>query len=198
RIVDMAASARARPAALEAGGTRWLHYAIGCVPPAVSAALVRLWPLLLIAGVLDLLVPERRPREVPFVAFAAALILLAALFWPAARLAGAEDVVNRELPAQTRRVTFELHASSPVTNVTAAGSDDTLVTARFTGEPGGTVDVSAGPETRVRVRPRRAALPPMLGRARWDVEVPRGVPLDLRVDGGSGPLTLDLLRTQLS
>lgn len=194
----MTTSSRVLPIALIAIGTMWLLYAIGFVPPAVTAALVRLWPLLLIAGGLDLLVPERRPREVPFVAFAAALILLAALFWPAARLAGADDVVSRELPAQTRRVTFELRASSPVTNVTAAGSDDTLVTARFTGEPGGTVDVSAGPETRVRVRPRRAALPPMLGRARWDVEVPRGVPLDLRVDGGSGPLTLDLLRTQLS
>src|SRR5690606_39299162 len=38
----------------------------------------------------------------------------------------------------------------------------------------------------------------MLGGARWDLEVPRGVPLDLRVEGGSRQLTLHLQHTQLS
>lgn len=191
-------SSRVFPIALIAVGTIWLLYAVGFVPPSLSSALVRLWPLLLVGGGLDILIPERRPRDVPFVAFAAAIILVAALFWPARAVVGREDAYERDLPPQTRQVTFELRAGSPETFVSGARSADTLVATRYTGEPRGVVNVAVNPDTRVRVTPERTAFTPFMGRARWDVEVPSSVPLHLQVDAGSGALELDLLNTRLS
>ncbi|HEX7039879.1 MAG TPA: DUF5668 domain-containing protein [Trueperaceae bacterium] len=188
---------RALPIALIAIGAIWLLFAVGFVPPSLGAALARLWPLLLVGAGLDMLMPERRPRDVPFVALAAAVILLVGLFWPASALQRPATEVHHDLPPTTERVSFSLRASSPVLNVRSADSDDTLVTARFTGEPRGVVAVDGAAETRVRLSPERAAFRPFVGPARWDVEVPRAVPLDVQVDGGSGPITLDLVGTQL-
>src|SRR5690606_41241381 len=78
-----AVTRRALPIALIAVGTIWLLNAVGFVPPSLAAALGRLWPLLLIGGGLDLLVPRYRPRNVPFVALAAGALVVLALFWPA-------------------------------------------------------------------------------------------------------------------
>src|SRR5690554_3509441 len=168
-------SSRVLPVALIAVGAIWLLYAVGFVPPSLSLALARLWPLLLIGGGLDVLFPDRRPRDVPFVAFAAATILLFGLVWPAGGLTGPDHQYVRELPPQARSVTFELRAGSPATHLTAADDGDTLVAARFTGEPRGVVNVGLGPEPRVRVSPERSAFAPFLARARWDLAVPRSV-----------------------
>lgn len=188
---------RVLPIALIAVGTIWLLNAVGFVPPSLAAALGRLWPLLLIGGGLDLLVPRYRPRNVPFVALAAGAIVVLALFWPAGASRGDAEV-HRELSPQTRRVTFDLDLGAHATHVAPAASASTLVRASFAGEPVGRVDVRDGAEASVRIRPERETFMTLGPRGRWALEVPRAVPLDLAVDAGSGPVTLDLVGTQLA
>src|SRR5690606_6931659 len=116
-----AVTQRVLPIALTAAGTIWLLNAVGFVPPSLAAALGRRWPLLLIGGGLDLLVPRYRPRNVPFVALAAGAIVVLALFWPAGASRGDAEV-HRELSPQTRRVTFDLDLGAHATHVAPAAS----------------------------------------------------------------------------
>src|SRR5690606_14861991 len=116
------------------------------------------------------------------------------LFWPAGASRGDAEV-HRELSPQTRRVTFDLDLGAHATHVAPAASASTLVRASFAGEPVGRVDVRDGAEASVRVRPERETLM-TLGRRR--LGVPRAVPLALAVAAGSGPVTLDLVGTQLA
>ncbi len=193
---------RVLPIVLIAVGVIWLLLLTGFVPPSLTAAVARLWPLLLIAGGLDLWIPERRPRDVPFVAVGAGIILLFGLFWPAAPagLTGApagRDVHHGLLP-QTRQVALDIDAGSPETIVTAAADAATLIGARFTGDTPARVNVSGGDTARVRVQPQRGGFTLFSARSRWQIEVPRGLPLELAFDGGSGPSRLDLASTQLT
>lgn len=183
---------RVLPVALIAIGLIWLLFATGFVPPSLGVALGRFWPLLIIGAGLDVWIPERRPLSVYFTAWAAALILVLGIFLSGRGLTGSDHEVNRVLDDATQRVTFEVHNGSAEANLRTSGNGQTLVYARFTGDPVGTVQVSDGRTTTVRIQPDNSFFNPFGARTRWDIDVPSSVPLAVRLDGGSGPLVADL------
>lgn len=185
---------RALPIALIAVGVIWLLFSSGFVPPALGVALARFWPLLLIGVGLDIWIPESRPLAVYFTAWAGALIILLALLWPGRGALETDREFRRELQADTERVTFEISNGSAEANI-RRGPDDLLVDARFAGQPLGVVDVREGRSATVRVRPEDGIFNVFMGRTRWEIGVPGVVPLEARLDGGSGPLTADLTGT---
>ena len=144
---------RVLPVALIAVGLIWLLFATGFVPASLGVALGRFWPLLLIGAGLDVWIPERRPLAVYFTAWAAALILVLGIFLSGRGLTGGEHEVNRVLDAGTQRVTFEVHNGSAEANLQTSAQGQTLVYARFTGDPVGTVQVSDGRTSTVRIQP---------------------------------------------
>ncbi len=183
---------RVLPIALIAIGLIWLLFATGFVPPALGVALARYWPLLLIGAGLDIWIPERRPLAVFFTAWAGALILLLAVFMPGGGTAVGDQEVYRALPEDAQRVTFDVSNGSAEANVRTTRLGQALVNARFTGEPRGRVSISEGRNPTVRIEPEGEFFSLFTGRTRWDIEVPGAVPLDVRLDGGSGPLVADL------
>lgn len=183
------------PAVLITIGILWLLVEVGFVPPRLVATLTLWWPLFLVGAGLDLMLPALRPAKVPFVAFAAAIVLLLGLF--AAPVAtGADRQLREELPTDARSVTADIDTSSSSTTIAAAADPRSLVEATFTGQPDGRVTTSSGPDATVEIRPVRNGFWFSAG-GRWDIGLPSSVPLSLAVDGGSGQLTLDLVALRL-
>ncbi len=189
---------RALPIVLIAVGVIWLLFATGFVPPALGATLWRLWPLLVIGAGLDILIPEKRPMSLYFTAWAGVVILLFALIWPGFGSAGGDRQVFEVLDPGTERVTFELRGGSAPTTLRASSLDRALVNAEFMGRPLGRVQVSHGRQAEVRVESEGDVFGFFAGPSRWLIEVPGVVPIDVRSDGGSGPLDADLTATLLS
>jgi len=184
------------PVILIAVGILWLLIQIGFVPPGLVTALGRWWPLLLVGGGLDLLIPARRPAKVPFVAIAAVLMLLIGLVTPAG--AGSDERQVREPLSQgVRSVVAEITTSHQPTTITTTSDPFSLIEADFSGGNPGRVSTSGSRDARVTVRPSRGGLP-FSRPGRWDIALPTSVPLSLTVDGGSGALNLELDRASLA
>lgn len=178
------------PAVLIAVGFLWLMVQVGFVPPRLVSTLALWWPLFPIAAGLDLVLPTYRPAKVPFVAFAAVIVLLLGLFAPAAT-SRTEGQVHEPLSQNTRSVTADIDAASSPTTITSTNDPRALIEATFTGEPAGRVTTSGERDARVEIRPLRSNVLFSAG-GRWDIGLPASVPLSLSVDSGSGSLTLDL------
>ena len=184
------------PVVLIAVGLLWLLLQIGFVPPGLASALGRWWPLLLVGGGLDLLYPARRPAKVPFVAFAAALVLLLGLFMP--RTAYSSDRQVREpLPQDARSVHADITTSHQPTTITTASDPLSLIEAEFIGAGPGIVTTTGNRDARITVKPQRGGLP-FSGPGRWDLSLPASLPMSLTVDSGSGAMRLELDRASLS
>ena len=178
------------PAVLITVGILWLLIEIGFVPAGLVAVLANWWPLFLVGAGLDLMVPARRPANVPFVAIAAAIVLLLGVFAPGGA-STADGDVREALSPGARSVTANVRTASAPTTITGARDAGALVEASFIGQPAGRVTTTGGREPRVEIRPVRTGLP-FAGRGRWHVGLPAAVPLSLTVDSGTGALSLDL------
>jgi hypothetical protein len=186
------------PVVLIAAGVLWLLFETGFVPPRVLAALGVTWPLLLVGVGLDLL-PVRRPWSVPYTALAALVVVLAALIVP--RPDAASPVTAFHEPVGTARsASVHLRLSSSGNHVYAAADASTLLDARIRGRPEAIFEVRGDRDKAITVRPQAGPpwIPPSLGTDRWDLALGSSVPLDLRVDGSSGPATLDLAGLHLT
>lgn len=64
---------------LMAAGTLWLLIATGFVPTSLLDVLATWWPLFLVGGGLDLLLPRSRPMRIPYTALATVAVLALAL-----------------------------------------------------------------------------------------------------------------------
>lgn len=185
------------PALLIAVGVLWLLFQVGFVPPRVLAALAFYWPLLLIGVGLDLL-RLRRPWAVPYTALAAAVVILAALLIPGPGSSRDATAFSEPVGAATR-ASVRLELASAPTRVFAAGERATLLDARIQGRPEASFSVQGQRDKTLTVRRRPGAwLPSSLGVSRWELGLGTALPLDLRVDGGSGSANLDLTGLQLS
>jgi len=210
---------------LVAGGTLWLLVTVGFVPSPLLDVLRNWWPLFLIGGGLDLALPRNRPLHVPYTALAGIVVVVLALL--GVSLGGPRELHYRlERGDDVRSAEVSLRLGSAATDVTTVDTG-TLFTAVFAGEPRGEVNVggirvapssggTAGGSSRaaesvnssatateagrasITVRPLRSSAATFLDRGRWSVGLPRDLPLDLSVDGGSGRTTLDLAELQLT
>ncbi|MEJ2290941.1 MAG: hypothetical protein P8Y05_04395 [Deinococcales bacterium] len=186
------------PALLIAAGVLWLLFEIGFVPPRVLAALSIYWPLLLVGVGLDLL-RVRRPWAVPYTALAAIVVVLAALFVPRPDASPPVTAFHEPVGA-ARSASVHLELSSSASHVFTASDASTLLDAQIRGRPAATFEVRGDRDKTITVRPQftRPWVPASFGTSRWDLALGPGVPLDLRVDGGSGSTSLDLAGLHLT
>ena len=185
------------PALLIAAGVLWLLFQGGFVPPRVLAALELYWPLLLIGVGLDLL-RLRRPWAVPYTALAAVVVVLVAAVIPAPGGSGSATAFREPVGAATQ-ANVQLHLSSAPSRIFAAGELTTLLEARIQGRPEASFSVQGTRDKTVTVRPRQGVwLPTSFGINRWELGLGTAIPLDLRVDGGSDSANLDLVPLHLS
>ena len=173
-------------------GVLWLLVSLGAVAGAFVGVLARYWPVLLIGVGVDILV-RRRPFGLPYTGIVLAALLVFSLFSPTGATRGdrLERVFSEPVGAATEAdVRLDL-GSAPV-RITASETRDDLLRA----------DIRDSGEVRLQVRgdtsktlelAKRSNRPRSSGAGkRWDVGLTRRIPLELEVDGGSGPLELDL------
>lgn len=167
--------------------------------------LVRLWPVLLIAGGLDLLI-GRRSRWGSVVVLVAMLALVGGGLWllsasmPAA--AGEAEVLSEPL-AGAEAAQVEVGIGVGVLRVSALPDSDNVLQGRVELHRGERLVRSARTEDGVRiveVRSEGGWAGPIVGwegEKVWDLQLNEDVPTDLRIDAGVGDVWADLRRLTL-
>lgn len=174
-----------------AAGVLWLLIETGFVPPALSLALFSWWPLLLVAAGLDLIVPAQRRGPLPFIVYAAGIILLIGVFGGAGRQRQAVEFFQHDIPAGARSLDVNLELANPRTVVTTADAKR-LVDASFTGLRPADVTLSGEERLSLTVAPGRVAPGLLLSSGEWRIGLTPELPIDLKIDAGSGSSQLDL------
>lgn len=176
---------------LVAVGVLWLLIEIGFVPAALTLALFSWWPLLVIAAGLDLVVPAARRGPLPFIVYAAAILMIIGAFGGAGRQRQTVDVFQRDVPTGARGLEVKLELANPRT-IVAAATGGRLVDASFSGLRTADASLTGQERLLVSVKPRRVAPGLLLSSGEWHVNLTPELPLTLTVNGGSGSLQLDL------
>lgn len=180
---------------LLAVGALWLLIEAGFVPARLTLALLDWWPLLLVAGGLDLLVPTKNRGPVPIVAYAgAAILVIGALGLSGSHLVDANSLVRPTPPGATS-LTARIELGSAITTIAAAPAGQ-LVNAQFDGQQPAraqtsgttdlTLDIQGGLRRPFDLRP-----------SSWSIGLSQNLPLDLTLRSGSGRTTLDLSSLRL-
>lgn len=182
---------------LVAVGVLWLLIEVGFVPAALSLALFSWWPLLVIAAGLDLVVPAARRGPLPFIVYAAAIILVIGAFGGAGRQRQTVDVFQRDIPTGARSLEVNLELANPRTVVAAANSER-LIDANFSGLRPADVSLTGEERLLLSVKPRRVAPGLLLSSGEWRMNLTPELPLTLTVNGGSGSSQLDLSHLDLA
>jgi hypothetical protein len=201
------------PIVLIGAGIVFLLNNLGVLSWDVWGALLRLWPVLLIAVGLDLLVGRRFPLGSALLAVVLVVVLALAVqgALPLAVTATASANVDRtETIAQTidgaERATVDIAFGAGELNVAALPSDSAQLIE-------GTADLSRGESLRQNYRKNGEVGYFTLESAgswstgpdfvfaeqakSWDLNLNRDLPLDLEVDTGAGKSTLDLVNLTL-
>ena len=175
----------------------------GLLPRGMWAALVPLWPVLLIVLGLDMFIGRRSQGGAILVLLLSTLIVAASLTWAALRAqalpaGGTQALIQTFRGAET--VSVKLDFAVGELNVSALTGSDYLMEGSVQNGPGETVEQnytvkdSAGQLTLSQQRSRLFA-PFLSGRdtnTRWDIRLASSVPLALDVDTGVGAAALDL------
>jgi hypothetical protein len=187
-------------------GVIWLLANLGVIAGASLAVLFRLWPLLLIAIGLDIIVGRRSPIVGALIGLAlvgaVVLLLIAA---PNLGLAADTELKTDRFTepvgaATSARVDLDLW-SSPAHVFALSGSENLIeVEATYTGAI--LFSASGQQEKTVRLSREFDSFVPFfwleaLGRERLEIGLNPAVPIELNMDGGSGPADLDLSQLQL-
>jgi hypothetical protein len=167
--------------------------------------LVRLWPVLLIAGGLDLLI-GRRSRWGSVVVLVVLLVAVGAGLWFLPSLpttAGGVDPVNEPLAgAETARVQLDVGAG--VLRIGALPSADDVVRGRVELHPGERLVRNAQTVDGVRevtLRSEGNWATPIVGwqgEKVWDLALIESIPVDLRIDVGVAEVSADLRRLMVT
>lgn len=196
------------PVLLIAAGTIFLLNNLGVLPWSVWGALGKLWPLILIAIGIDLIVGRRNP-------LLSGLILLAVLAAGVGFLyangsfdesigTAASALLDLPLGSTTSaEVRLELGTGALTVGSLGAGADKLAqgTLQYYSGQDTPSRDVSLGERSSLVVKQSKSfdffnfhsgSAP------RWDVNLNRTVPLDLTVDSGTGSVTLNLENLRLT
>ena len=173
-------------------GVLWLLVSLGAVAGAFVGVLARYWPVLLIGVGVDILV-RRRPFGLPYTGVVFAALLVFSLFSPTGTVRG--DRFERTLSepvGAAREANVHLDLGSVPVSVTAAEAGDDLLRANI--RDSGEVRLQVrGDTSKTLLLEKRSNAPRLRGAdKRWDVALTGRIPLALAVDGGSGPVDLDL------
>ncbi len=195
-------------------GVIWLLFQANIISGANLAVLFRLWPLLLIALGLELLI-GRNSRSISLLigGGTVALLLVLMIVGPAIGLAPNLDVQTKQLQeplGDTTSAQLDLGFAVGQATVSALTNSTNLLTAdlRYVGGVDYSASGSQG-EKHVSLSSRGdgGQIFDFLGfsfinsdkdRLRWNIGLTTAIPLDLRLNGGVGDATIDLSGVQLS
>ncbi len=181
--------------ALVALGALWLLIEIGFVPPSLTQALLEWWPLLLVGLGLDFVLPADRRGPLPVTVYAAAALLVIALFGISAPTRAADSEFERPLPPEARSMRALLELGSVTSTLGPAGSD-VAVEAEFDGQAPGKVELTGTTDLQFELRRGRPTF--QFGRAKWQIELNPDLSTVLDVRAGSGRARLDLAEFDLT
>jgi Domain of unknown function (DUF5668)/Putative adhesin len=196
------------PIALIGIGVVWLLGNLGLIAPLNIFALLRLWPLLLIAIGLDLVFGRRSPAVGALIGLGTVVVAAAILVGaPSLGLSANTQVKNGRFTEPVGNATsarVELHLSSEEATVNALGDSNALIDANlnYVGEID--FNVQGDQQKTVRLEQRNngfsgwpfgwATNNPM----HWEIGLTPKIPIDLRLDASSGSARLNLADLNLS
>jgi hypothetical protein len=195
------------PIVLIGVGVIWLLANFNLIPQLNFAALLRLWPLLLIAIGLDIIFGRRTPI-VSLLIGLATLAVAAALVFAAPRLGltGSSELKTERFTepideAASAQVTLDL-SEYPVT-VNALSDSNNLIDAELTYTGRINFVASGESEKTVRLSHREGFGMPFFfddvaGSGDWKIGLSPDVPIALTIDSSSGAAQLDLSQLQLT
>lgn len=197
------------PALLIGIGLVWLTANLGIISAASISALFRLWPLILIAIGVDMLVGQKRPQLRPVLGLAMlALFILIAVFGPALGLAQDTEVSTYSLQvpvAAAEQADVFIDGASARMQVAGLSGVDALLNASITDVSGVELQVEGDGSNRT-LRLQRQDSGFNIGflnfgsaqDRRWDIGLATGIPLSLEFDLASGSADLDLSLLRIS
>ncbi|MEP7285529.1 MAG: DUF5668 domain-containing protein [Chloroflexota bacterium] len=187
-------------------GGVWLLQNFGIITGANIAALLRLWPILLIVGGVEILLAPRQPRLAAFIGVGALVAALGiALVGPAFGL-GKVEVTTKEFTAPLDKATaarVDLNLSVGKANVAALLDSPNLIDANLTYV--GAIDFKVSGDTDKRVTLKQSENSGWNwfntfdnNELQWNVALNPTIPLALNIKGGVGPSTLELGKLNLA
>ncbi len=192
------------PVLLVVAGLIWLLISIGLISIASLNVLVTYWPLLLIGIGLDYFLGRGGRFGIPYTLAALGLLLLLMLIGPALGLSRGAKVITEQFSeplgdARSAQITLDL-ASAP-TKVFALRGSANLIDAELTHI--GTINFEVSGEQEKTVRLSRNVRNVNFGfggfnQTNWDIGLSPELPIDLRIDVGSGRAGLELSDLNLS
>jgi hypothetical protein len=195
------------PAILIMLGIVFLLNNLGYLGWGVWGTLVRLWPVLLIAIGLDLLIGRRSILGSALVVFLVLILLGSAIWWTGywlpAGMAITSDTISQPLGA-ARRADIDIAMGAGRLHLGSLAESDNLIEgtiARATGEQV-VQDFSMNGDSATLKLQSQAAWPFSFRerrgeRVEWNLLANRNIPLRLHIDTGAGQATLDLARLQV-
>lgn len=180
---------------------------LGLLDWSVWEAILRLWPVLLVAAGLDLIL-GRRSAWGSLLALVLTLVALGLALWLSQTGAEVGPAARTEVIAQARgdesRAEVTINPGVGSLHIEASVDSDNLVEARLRlGRNEEFVEEfsTEGEAAVYTLRSRRTSFGPFsvgsVGRRRWDVELGREVPLHVRADLGVGEAKVDLTELAL-
>ncbi len=193
-------------------GAIWLLGQTNILSGASFAILARVWPVILIAIGVNILIARNNPALSLLVGAATIIMLLALMIvGPALGWVTTPEVQNQvvsEPLGDASRAEVRLDLSVGDANVRAAQDTNALITADVNYLGDLRFEVSGGDTRLVRLyndnQQSTNFFTPFWGwgndeqRLRWDVALSPNIPIDLQVNGGVGESTLDLSDLQLT
>ena len=211
------------PVILIGMGAVWLLSSLGFIPEANLDMLIRLWPLILIAIGLDLLLGRRLPALGTVLGLCVVLAVVAiGWYGPMLGLSSERETTLFGLPvltggdegevkterfreplgnATSAQVSLSLHSGK--TTLSALGDPEQLIDAELTHTGEIAFKVSGGRRKVVSLSQAGSgrfgwSISRVTNELPWDIRLTPEIPLDLKIDGGSGRAELDLGELQLT
>jgi hypothetical protein len=186
-------------------GVIWLLGTLGIIPPANLGILGSLWPLILIVIGLDILFGRRSALIGALIGlFAIAVVVFALIAGPALGLPSGSVLQSRSINEPIGSATsaeITLNTSSQPVRINALQNTESLLQAEIDYFGNLQYSSSGNPVRRIRLERTGSVnfgVVTFDSNARWDISLSPRIPLDLRIDAGSGSNNLDLSELQLT
>lgn len=168
-------------------------------------ALIRLWPVLLIAGGLEVIVGRRNAWAAWLIALLTVALLVAGVFLLSGRAAGtilAADTITQPL-GTAERATVDIGFGAGALTLSSLDDETNLVSANLQRRSGEEIrqDFRMAGDTAIFTLRSENRTPWLSQSGRgptWDIRLNQSVPTDLKIATGAGQSTLDLRQVQLT
>lgn len=185
-------------------GLVWFLSNIGAIPNFNPLALINLWPLVLIALGLDLLIGRKSPL-IGLLIGLGTLAAAVAILLAAPNLGGSTQAITEQFTEPLAGVTsavIEINSTSEPLNIHSLSDSSNLFEGTITHTGSVEFQTSGSSEKHIKLSQNGPNFQFFFGlptaNLRWDVGLNPGVPLQLNVDSASGSVQMHLADLQLS